>query len=162
MHAAHRHQRRLVAVAADDVGELGRVGREPLPAVRLRHLARIALVEAHAGEHGAAGRLDARGEAHAVGVGLDLRAGDGEQRDGRAAAVEQAGDLLHLDQAELRRREHDEIDAVDPSRVAPLEGADIGFADRVAAAASRARPTTSSSRCASGVMPTMWNSATEP
>ena len=29
------------------------------------------------------------------------------------AALEQAGDLLHLDQAQLRSREHDEIDAVD-------------------------------------------------
>ena len=52
-----------------------------LPAVGLGHFAGVALVEAHAGEHGAAGRLDPRGQAHAIGVGLDLRAGHDQQRD---------------------------------------------------------------------------------
>ena len=64
-----------------------------LPAVRLRHFARIALVEAHAGQHDPAGRLDPRGEAHAVGIRLHLRAGDHQQRHGRAPAVQQAGEL---------------------------------------------------------------------
>ena len=46
--------------------------------------------------------------------------------------------------------------------VALLESADVGFADLVAAQRRVPRGTTSSSRCASGVMPAMWNSATEP
>src|SRR5262249_60547790 len=87
----HGHERRLITVAADDVDELCRIRRQPAPTVRLRHFPGVALVEAHAGEHGAAGLLDARGQAHAICVGLDLRAGDNQQRDGGAAAIEQAG-----------------------------------------------------------------------
>ncbi len=50
----HAVEDRLVAVAAEDVDELCRVGEQTLPAVRLRHLAGIALVEAHAGRNDAA------------------------------------------------------------------------------------------------------------
>ena len=82
-----------IAVAAEDVGQLRRVGREPPPAVRLRHFARIALIEAHAGENAAAGLFDARGEPHAVGIGLDLRARHHEQRNFGAAAVEHRREL---------------------------------------------------------------------
>src|SRR6266536_1237863 len=82
----HGHQRGLVAIAADDVHELGRVCRQPLPAIRLRYFTGVALVETHAGEHAPACRFDPRGQAHAIGVGLDLRAGDNQQRDGGAAA----------------------------------------------------------------------------
>src|SRR5262249_4453395 len=114
----HRQQRRLVTVAADDVDELRRVGGEPFPAIRLRHLAGVALVKTHTLEHRAAGRLDAWRETQAVGIGLDLRRRDRQQWDGGAAAVEQHRDLLYLDQAELRRREHHQIDRVDAARIA--------------------------------------------
>ena len=95
------------------------------------------------------------GQAHAIGVRLDLRAGDDEQRYGGTPAVEQAGDLRHLDQAELRRREHHQIDGLDRLRIALLEGPNVGFANLVAAHRASRRSTTSSIRCASGVMPAM-------
>ena len=59
MHRSMLAERRLVAVAADDVHQLGRVGEQALPAVGLGHLARVALVEAHARGDDAAGILDA-------------------------------------------------------------------------------------------------------
>src|SRR5262249_56432530 len=77
----HGHERRLITVAANDVDELCRIRRQPPPTVRLRHFAGVALVEAHAAEHGAAGLLDARGQPHAIRVAFHLRAGDDEKRN---------------------------------------------------------------------------------
>ena len=62
----HRRQHRPIAVAAEDVDQLRAVGREPLPAVRFGDLARIGLIEAHAGQHDAAGVFDTRRITHAV------------------------------------------------------------------------------------------------
>ena len=87
-----------------------------LPAVRLRHFARIALVEAHAGQHEAAGGLDARGDAKTVGVRLDLRTGHHKQRDRCATAIQQVRDLAKLNQAELRRGEDHNVDLVESAR----------------------------------------------
>src|SRR5215472_552125 len=66
-------------------------------------------------------------------VAFHLRAGDNQQRDGGAAAIEQAGDLRHLDEAQLRRREHHHVDGLDRLGVALLKFANIGLADVVAA-----------------------------
>ncbi len=71
-------------------------------------------------------------EPHAVGVRLHLRARHREQRDGGAAAVEHVGELPHLDEAELRRREHDDVDLVDAFAIARLQRPDVGLADLVA------------------------------
>src|SRR5205814_7045449 len=46
--AFEARQGRAVAIAADDVDELGRIGQQPLPAIGLGHFAGIALVEADA------------------------------------------------------------------------------------------------------------------
>src|SRR5580704_15204182 len=48
-------ERDLVAIAAQDVDELRRIGHQPAPAVGLGDLARIGLIEAYAGQHHGAG-----------------------------------------------------------------------------------------------------------
>src|SRR5262245_39375115 len=47
----HRRQHWLIAVAAQDIDELRAIGGETFPTPRLRDLARIGLVEAHARQH---------------------------------------------------------------------------------------------------------------
>src|SRR6516225_4945402 len=129
----HRHERRLITVAAENVDELRRIRRQPPPTVRLCHFPGIALVEAHAAEHGAARLLDARGQSHAIRVAFDLRAGDDEKRNFCAPSRQHAGDLRHLDEAQLRRREHNHVYGLDRVGVALLECANISLADVVAA-----------------------------
>ena len=157
----HRHQRRPVAVAADDVDKLRRIGREPPPAVRLRHLARVALIEAHAGEHDAARRLDARGEAHAVGVGLDLRAGDDEKRDAARRPSSSPATCATSTKLSCGAENTTTSTASIKAAITLLKGPDLRLTDVIG---GKLRPgaRTSSNRRASGVMLAMWNSATEP
>jgi hypothetical protein len=89
------------------------------------------LIETHAGQHHAARRFDPCGEAQAIAIRLHLGARNRKQRDFGVAPVEQAGEVVHFHQAELRRREHHQIDFADILGVARLKGAQIGFADRV-------------------------------
>ncbi len=108
--------------------------------------------------------FDAAGEAHAVCGELDLGRGGDDQRSTvrDPPAVDDARDLLHLDQRELRRGEHDDVDLLTVGGVARVEAAHLLSADAVrarrACAPRRLRPRLG----ASGVTPTMWNSATEP
>src|SRR5690348_4285902 len=102
---------------------------EPAPAIGLGHFARITLIEAHAGQNRTAGGLDPPGQSQAIAIRLDLRTRHREQRDIGAPSVEQAGEFLHFHQAELRRREHDEIDRAGVVGIVLRKGTDIGVAD---------------------------------
>src|SRR3981189_814922 len=76
-----------------------------------------------------------------LGAAGRARSGGGEEGGGGGGAGEEAGQLPHLDQAELRRREHHEVDLVDLMRIGGLErpdvvrgdvmGADLAIGDNV-------------------------------
>ena len=83
----HRGQYRLIAVATQYIHQLDAVGRKPLPAVGFRDFARVGLIEAHSRQYGPAGILDVPGVAQPVGVRLDLRARDREQRHDKSSAL---------------------------------------------------------------------------
>jgi hypothetical protein len=77
--AFERTQDRAVAVAADDVDELRRIGHQPDPAIGLGHFAGITLIEADSCRDNRARGLDPCGDAHPVSGVLDLGRGRDQQ-----------------------------------------------------------------------------------
>src|SRR5262252_911266 len=75
----HRCQCWLVAISPQYIHQLCAVGGKTPPAIRLRDLSSIGLIEAHARQYGSAGGFNAPGVAHAVGVRLDLGARHSKQ-----------------------------------------------------------------------------------
>ena len=100
-------------------------------------------------KHGAAGVFDARGITHAVGIRFDLRAGHGKHRHRELPAVAKFGQIAQFVKAQLRRREHHDIDPI-VGVIGFLQLIDIGSGD---AQARQSPAATSAEPAASGVRP---------
>ena len=124
----HRGQHRLIAVSAQDVDQLGAVGREPIPAIGLGDLPCIGLIEAHARQHGPAGCFDPRSVAHAVGIRLDLRTRHRKQRNREPSAVAQLRQIAQLKEAQLRCRK-DDTSTTTVAAIGAPQRVDVGSPD---------------------------------